>query len=79
MCIRDRRSEGRAVDSVVVQAAAQLAGYYSDARGESAVDVILARRRDVKRAPGGHTGQVIVRNEETLRMPALLPENVAPA
>lgn len=73
------RSDGRAMDAAVVQTAAQLAAYYSDARGEGAVDVIVARRRDVKRAPDGHTGQVIVRNEETLRVPAQMPGNVAPA
>lgn len=73
------RSDGREVSSATLHTAAQLAAYHSGARGESAVDVILARRKDVKRAPGGRTGQVTVRNEETLRVAAHMPEGVEAA
>lgn len=57
--------------------AAQLAGYYSSLRDENAVDVIFTKKRLVNRVPGGRPGQVILRGEETLRVPAQLPAELA--
>ena len=56
-------------DESSLAAAASLAAYYSKARAESYVDVIVARVRDVHRAPGGAPGQVTVRNGQTIRVP----------
>jgi predicted ribosome quality control (RQC) complex YloA/Tae2 family protein len=71
------KGAGREPDSATMQAAAQLAAYYSSARGERAADVILARKRDVSRAPGGKVGQVMVAKEKVLVVPAELPPAVA--
>ncbi len=70
------RSAGKEVSEETLRAATQLAAYYSDRRGESGVDVIHTRRKDVARLAGGHTGQVVVQREEVLRAPAQLPEGV---
>ncbi len=55
-------------------AAAQLAAYFSSLRGEGAVDVVVTERRHVSRPPGARPGQVLVRKERTVRVPAALPE-----
>ncbi len=70
------RSDGRAVGDATVRLAAQLAAYHSSVQGEAAVDVIVAHVSDVSRLPGGRTGQVTVRQEQVLRVPALLPDEV---
>jgi predicted ribosome quality control (RQC) complex YloA/Tae2 family protein len=70
------RCDGRAIDDATVRLAAQLAAYYSSVQGEAAVDVIVARVRDVNRLPGGRPGQVTVRQEQVLRVPAILPDEV---
>ena len=57
-------------------AAARLAGHFSTLRGERAVDVIVTQRRHVTRPRAGRPGQVLVRQEEVLRVPATLPEGV---
>lgn len=67
------RNGGQPVQSETLTTAAQLAAYYSKLRGERAVTVIFTPRRFVSRAPGGHTGQVIVRQEETITVPGELP------
>jgi hypothetical protein len=51
-----------------------LAAYYSKLRGERAANVMVAEKRFITRVPGGHPGQVHVRNEHTLTVPALLPD-----
>ncbi len=56
--------------------AARLAGHFSTLRGERAVDVIVTQRRHVTRPRAGRPGQVLVRQEEVLRVPATLPEGV---
>ena len=71
------RSAGRVVDEETLHMAAQLAGYYSKARGERSATVMVAERRFVQRIPGGHPGQVSVRNEETLAVRAELPAGAA--
>lgn len=72
------RNAGRPVDEGTLRMAAQLAGYYSKARGERSVAVMAAERRFVQRIAGGHPGQVSVRNEETLFVAAELPEGATP-
>lgn len=67
------RSGGQPVQPETLTMAAQLAAYYSKFRGENGVTVIYTPRRFVSRAPGGHTGQVIVRQEETITVPGELP------
>lgn len=67
------RTGGQPIQPETLRMAAQLAAYYSKLRGESAVTVIFTPRRFVSRAPGGHTGQVLVREEETVTVPGELP------
>jgi predicted ribosome quality control (RQC) complex YloA/Tae2 family protein len=71
------RSGGQQVDEATLQAAAQLAAYYSRSRGDRAVPVAIAPRRFVTRVAGGRPGQVHVRQEETLVVPAELPEGLS--
>lgn len=73
------RSQGRPVPPVVVEAAARVAAYFSRARDERAVPVAVTRRRFVSRQPGGRPGQVYYRQEETLVVPATLPDSLLPA
>jgi predicted ribosome quality control (RQC) complex YloA/Tae2 family protein len=70
------RSGGQPVDKETQQAAAQLAAYYSKRRGDRAVPVAITPRRFVTRVPGGRPGQVHIRQEETIVVPAELPEGV---
>lgn len=67
------RRRGGEPDDATIQAAAQLAAYYSSLRGEKAAPVAITQRRFVKRLPGGHTGQVTLRNERTVVVAARLP------
>ena len=67
------RNGGQQVDEETLILAAQVAAYHSSLRGERAVLVIYTLRRNVNRAPGGRTGQVIVRNEKTITVVAELP------
>ncbi|MCB0108322.1 MAG: DUF814 domain-containing protein, partial [Caldilineaceae bacterium] len=67
------RCGGQAVSDDTLRMAAQLAAYHSKLAGEHAATVIVTPRRFVSRAPGGHPGQVLVRQEETLTVPAILP------
>jgi predicted ribosome quality control (RQC) complex YloA/Tae2 family protein len=70
------RSGGQAVDGETLQAAAQLAAYYSQRRGDGAVPVAVTPRRFVTRVAGGRPGQVHLRQEETVVVPATLPAGV---
>ncbi len=67
---------GQPVSEKTIEFAARLAAYHSRARGERAVDVIVARRRKVRRAPGGHPGQVLVSQAENVTVPGTLPPSV---
>ena len=62
------RSGGRLVSDATVQQAAELAAYFSRGRGEASVDVIVTPRRQVRRAPGGRPGMVMVDGERTVRV-----------
>jgi len=57
---------GRAVPESTVVEAAALAAQYSQARGDTRVDVIVAPRRNVHRVRGGRAGMVTVREARTL-------------
>lgn len=67
------RNGGQPVQPETLQMAAQLAAYYSKLRGEKAATIIFTPRRFISRAPGGHTGQVTVREEATITVPGELP------
>jgi predicted ribosome quality control (RQC) complex YloA/Tae2 family protein len=54
-------------DTVLVAAAA-LAAYFSEARTDTAVDVVAARVRDVRKISGGPPGRVTYRNTQTIRV-----------
>lgn len=59
------------VPDKVIQRAAELAAYYSRARGsEGQVDVDVTERRFVRRMRGKYPGMVTYRNERTLRVKA---------
>ena len=49
-----------------VEQAARIAVYFSAARGEKAVDVMMASRNHVRRASGGVPGRVIVHRHQTV-------------
>ncbi len=66
---------GQPVSERTVDFAARLAAYHSKARGERAADVIVTHRRKVRRAPGGHPGQVLVSQAENITVPAEMPES----
>lgn len=70
------RNGGQAVWPETVTMAAQLAAYHSKLRGERAATVIVTPRRHVSRAPGGHPGQVLVRQEETVTVLGELPADL---
>ena len=72
------RGGGRQADEATIRAAAQIAAYHSGARDERAVEVIVTERKRVQRAPGGHPGQVVVRQERVLFVPGKWPEGVMP-
>jgi hypothetical protein len=50
-----------------------VAAFFSEARGESLVDVHVTRRKHVKPARGG-PGRVFVGHSDTLRVPPRDPE-----
>lgn len=70
------RSGGQAIWPETLTMAAQLAAYHSKLRGERAATVIVTPRRYVSRAPGGHPGQVLVRQEETVTVAGELPADL---
>ena len=68
------RTGGQPVTHETLHLAAQVAAYYSSVRGERAVEVAVTQRRFVTRVPGGRPGQVYMRNEQTITVPAALPD-----
>jgi len=67
-----RDGEGRA-GADDLREAAEVAAFFSEARGESLVDVHVTRRKHVKPARGG-PGRVFVAHSDTLRVPPRDPE-----
>ncbi len=57
---------GRPVSEETRQHVADLAAYFSSGRQDAKIEVQTCRVRDLKRMPGGHPGQVILRREEVL-------------
>jgi predicted ribosome quality control (RQC) complex YloA/Tae2 family protein len=62
------KSGGADVPERTLVQAAGLAAWFSAARGDAAVEVDVARRRLVRRVPGGPPGLVSYRAERTLRV-----------
>ena len=60
------RHDGREIPAAVVRRAAELAAYYSAARGEASVEVIVTARRYVRPIKGGKPGQVTYKNEQVM-------------
>jgi hypothetical protein len=67
-----RDNEGRA-GADDLREAAEVAAFFSEARGEALVDVHVTRRKHVKPAKGG-PGRVFVAHSDTLRVPPRDPE-----
>ncbi len=59
---------GGRTDEVILQAAAELAAYYSANRESGRVEVDHAARRDVRKIKGAGPGMVTYRNEHTVRV-----------
>jgi predicted ribosome quality control (RQC) complex YloA/Tae2 family protein len=59
---------GGHADDAILQAAAELAAYYSGGREARRVEVDHAARRDVRKIKGGGPGMVTYRNERTVRV-----------
>lgn len=55
-------------DDTIIQAAAELAAYYSGGRESGRVEVDHAARRDVRKIRGAGPGMVTYRNEHTVRV-----------
>lgn len=51
-----------------VEFAAKIAVYYSAARGEKAVSVMLAPKNQIRRMPGGVPGRVVVSRHQTIQV-----------
>ncbi len=67
------KHDGRPIPDDVIERAAQLAAYYSAARGDAAVEVDVTARRYVRPVKRGKPGMVTYRNERTLRVRPALP------
>lgn len=61
------QSQGEPGDQLI-ELAAQLAAYYSPARGATAVEVDVTERRHVRKVKGGPPGLVTYRQERTIRV-----------
>lgn len=70
------RSGGQPVSEATLAQAAGLAATYSAARAEGWVDVSVAPRRRVRRAPGGRPGMVVVEVERVVRVRAREGEDI---
>lgn len=69
------RVDGPVGDATLLEAAG-LAGYFSKARNNTTTEVSICRRRDVRKVPGGPPGLVSIRNERSIRVPPLAPEQI---
>ncbi len=72
------RSGGRAVPEATLEFAARLAAYHSSARGEPSVQVDWTQRKHVRRLPGGRPGMVRYSHEQSVVVPAALPDEDEP-
>lgn len=62
------RCGGRDVPETTLREAAALAAYYSRARGEAAVDVVVCWRKHVRKGKGAPPGLVTYREGQTIRV-----------
>ena len=62
------KTEGREVPEATLRQAAQLAAYYSQARGSTHVDVAYTERRYVRPIKGAGPGLVTCAQEKTIRV-----------
>lgn len=69
------RTGDNAGDDTLLEAAG-LAAYFSKARGSTSVEVSLCQRRHVRKVAGGPPGLVTFRNERTIRVAPLSPEQL---
>jgi len=68
------KSGGRSVPEQTLQEAAALAAYFSQARGEPAVEIDISRRSLVRHIPNAPAGLVTYRAEQTIRAAPRAPE-----
>ena len=68
------KSGGRVVPEQTLQEAAALAAYFSQARGEAAVEIDISRRGLVRHIPNAPAGLVTYRAEQTIRVAPRAPE-----
>ena len=59
--------------TATLQEAASAAAWFSDARGNAAVDVTVTRRKNVRRAKGQGAGTVVVKRSEIVRVRPAAP------
>ena len=69
------RSDGHPAPESVIKRAAELAAFFSAARGEGRTLVDVTLRKYVKKIPGGKPGMVTYRNEETREVRPRGPED----
>jgi len=62
-----------------LEQAAGLAAYFSRARGSTSAEVVVTRKRNVRKIPGGPPGLVSYRDERSLRVAPLAPDAIAEA
>jgi predicted ribosome quality control (RQC) complex YloA/Tae2 family protein len=67
------QTRGQAVPEQTIEWAAGLTAYYSRGRDDTRVAVDVVHRRYVRRLKGGRPGQVVYRDERTLRVAPRLP------
>jgi predicted ribosome quality control (RQC) complex YloA/Tae2 family protein len=68
------KTAGREPSPEIVERAAALAAYYSQARGNREADVVVTERRHVRRISGARPGLVTYRSERTLRVSPMSAE-----
>ncbi len=69
--------DGAVGDATMLEAAG-LAAHFSKARNSTSVEVTVCERRNVRKVAGGPPGLVTVRNEHSIRVPPLAPEDLHP-
>jgi len=69
------KSGGRVVPEQTLQEAAALAAYFSQARGEAAVEIDISRRSLVRHIPDAPAGLVTYRAEQTIRVAPRAPQS----
>jgi predicted ribosome quality control (RQC) complex YloA/Tae2 family protein len=69
--------DGEIGDATMLEAAG-LAAHFSKARNSTSVEVTVCERRNVRKVAGGPPGLVTVRNERSIRVPPLAPEDIEP-